>query len=144
MSVTTYLGTSSQNSVLVTSCVSSGGSSAFYICLCIVLDLGSKLIWCTSMQGINAHWPGGPSAFGSHWWHWTAKSSLCALAVSNGGVYHKFYLGKTEMAIYMFIYALVFPYIFLLVDCFEWALIDDIEQQRVHSVLWQFRMGGLS
>ena len=60
------------------------------------------------------------------------------------GVYHKFYLGKTEMAIYMFIYALVFPYIFLLVDCFEWALTDDIEQQRVHSVLWQFQMGVLS
>ena len=43
--------------------------------------------------------------------------------------------------IYMCIYALVFPYIFLLVDCFEWALIGDIEQQRVHSVLWQFQMG---
>ena len=43
----------------------------------------------------------------------------------------------------MFIYALVFPYIFLLVDCFKWALIGDIEQQRVHSVLWQFQMGGL-
>ena len=42
----------------------------------------------------------------------------------------------------MFIYALVFPYIFLLVDCFEWALICDIEQQRVHSVLWQFQMWG--
>ena len=41
----------------------------------------------------------------------------------------------------MCIYALVFPYIFLLVDCFEWALIGDIEQQRVHSVLWQFQMG---
>ena len=25
------------------------------------------------------------------------------------------------------------PYIFLLVDCFEWALIDCIEKQRVHS-----------
>ena len=68
-----------------------------------------------------------------------------------------------------FLYALVFPYIFLLFDCFEWylplvstcllyslvfpdifilfdcfalALIDCIEKDRVHSVLWQFRMGG--
>ena len=29
---------------------------------------------------------------GSHWLHWKAKSSLWALAVSNGGVYHKIYL----------------------------------------------------
>ena len=42
----------------------------------------------------------------------------------------------------MCIYALVFPYIFLLVDCFEWALIGHIEKCRVHSVLWQFQMGG--
>ena len=27
---------------------------------------------------------------------------------------------------------------------FKRALIDDIEQQRVHSVLWQFQMGGQS
>ena len=37
---------------------------------------------------------------------------------------------------------MTFPYIFLLVDCFEWALIGHIEKQRVHSVLWQFQMGG--
>ena len=42
----------------------------------------------------------------------------------------------------MFIYALVFPYIFLLVDCFEWALIDGIEKRSGPSLLWQFRMGG--
>ena len=41
-----------------------------------------------------------------------------------------------------FLYALVFPYIFLLFDCFEWALIDCIEKCRGHSVLWQFQMGG--
>ena len=40
-----------------------------------------------------------------------------------------------------FLYALVFPYIFLLFDCFEWALIDCIEKRRGHSVLWQFRTG---
>ena len=33
---------------------------------------------------------------GSLWWHWTVKSSFCALAVLNRGSYHKFYLGKTE------------------------------------------------
>ena len=40
-----------------------------------------------------------------------------------------------------FLYALLFPYIFLLFDCFEWALIDRIEKCRGHSVLWQFQMG---
>ena len=27
-------------------------------------------------------------------------------------------------------------------NCFEWGLIDDIDQQRVHSFHWQFQMGG--
>ena len=43
-----------------------------------------------------------------------------------------------------FLYALVCPYIFLLFDCFEWALIDYIEKHRVHSVLWQFQWGGVN
>ena len=47
----------------------------------------------------------------------------------------------STFGMYMCIYALVIPYIFLLVDCFEWALIGDIEQERFHSVLWQFWMG---
>ena len=34
------------------------------------------------------------------------------------------------------LYALVFPYIFLLCDCFEWALIDHIVKCKVHSVVW--------
>ena len=38
--------------------------------------------------------------------------------------------------------AVVFPYIFLLFDCFEWVLIDCIEKHRGHSELWQFQMGG--
>ena len=41
-----------------------------------------------------------------------------------------------------FLYALIFPYIFLLFDCFEWVLMDCIEKRRGHSVLWQFQMGG--
>ena len=40
--------------------------------------------------------------------------------------------------------ALVFPYIFLLFDCFEWALIDCIEKHRGHSELWQFQGEGSS
>ena len=53
------------------------------------------------------------------------QSSLCTLAVSNGGSVISF----------------TFHYIFLLVDCFKWALIGHIEKQRVHSVLWQFQRG---
>ena len=34
-----------------------------------------------------------------------------------------------------FLYALVFPYISLLFDCFKWALTHDIEKHRGHSVL---------
>ena len=52
--------------------------------------------------------------------------------------------GPSVFGIYMFIYALVFPYIFLLVDCFKWALIDDIEQQRVHLCSGSFEWGGPS
>ena len=37
---------------------------------------------------------------------------------------------------------LVCPYIFLLFDCFEWALIDCIVKCKVCSVLWQFHWGG--
>ena len=64
-----------------------------------------------------------PFRMGSHWWHWTAKSWLSALAVLNGG-------------------RRIFSYIFLLVDHFKWALIGNIGQWRVDSVLWQFQMGG--
>ena len=48
----------------------------------------------------------------------------------------------SAFGICMHIYALVFPYIFLLVDCFKWSLIGHIEKCRVHSVLWQVWMGG--
>ena len=36
---------------------------------------------------------------------------------------------------------LTFLYIFLLLDCFTFALIDCIEKQRAHSELWQFQLG---
>ena len=88
------------NLVLVTSCVSMGGSSACHshrqhwtvkssLCALAVLTRGAICLWylyiyiCT---GISLYfliswlfW------MGSHWWHWKAKSSLCALAVLNGG-----------------------------------------------------------
>ena len=40
------------------------------------------------------------------------------------------------------LYALVFPYIFLLFDCFKSVLIDRIVKCKVHSVVWQFQRGG--
>ena len=41
------------------------------------------------------------------------------------------------------IHLVTFLYILLLVDCFQWALIDCIEKQRVHSELCQFQTGGV-
>ena len=42
------------------------------------------------------------------------------------------------------LYPLVFPYIFLLFDCFKWALIDRIVKCKFLSVLWQFQPGGVN
>ena len=42
------------------------------------------------------------------------------------------------------LYALVFPYIFLLFDCFEWALIDCIVKCKVHSVALAVSNGGVN
>ena len=94
------------------------------------------------------------------WQHWTAKRSLCTLTVLNGGVHLSLSLndnieqwrdhsvlwhcqpgGPSAFGVCIFIYALVCPYIFLLVDCFKWAFIYVSEQQKVHSVLWQIQMG---
>ena len=95
MSVTTYLGTSSQIRYWSLHVLVRGG----FICILLSLTtLNSEEFTLCS----GSFKSGGPSAFG----------------------------------IYMFIYALVFPYIFLLVYCLEWALIGHIEQERVHSVFW--------
>ena len=102
-------------------CLIDGGSICLwylYVYICTGISLYLLISWLFWM--------------GSHWWHWTVKSSLCAVAVSNWGSIISFTWVKLK-----------FPYIFLLVDCFKWALIDDIEQQRVHSVLWQFWTGGV-
>ena len=52
--------------------------------------------------------------------------------------------GPSAFGIYMYSLCTGISLDFLLVECFEWALIGDIEKHRVHSVLWQFRMGGPS
>ena len=81
----------------------------------------------------------------SHWLHCNTKSSLWSLEVSKPGgegVNLKIY-PKSEHEL-LFLYALVFPYIFLLFDCFEWVLIDCIVKCKVHSVLWQFQPGGVN
>ena len=102
---------------------------------------------------------GGSSAFESHWQHWTVKSSLCALPVFTRGSIWLWVslttLNSEEFTLYSASvdhggsivsftwvnWQLKFPYIFLLVDCFKWAPIDNIEPWKVHSVLWQFQMG---
>ena len=60
--------------------------------------------------------------------------------IQGGGVHLKLYLGKSENEL-LVLNTLVFPYIFLLFDCFEWVLIDRIVKCKVHSVLWQFQAG---
>ena len=70
----------------------------------------------------------------SPWHHWTVKRSLCALTVVNRGVH-------LPLVSICFLYALVFPYIFLLFDCFEWALIGNIAKCRVYLTLQQFWLG---
>ena len=60
---------------------------------------------------------------GSHWPHWTAKRSLSALAVSNGG-------GRTS------------PVSFSSNDCFKWVLIDGMDTHRVRSFSPAVLFGG--
>ena len=93
---------------------------------------------------------GGPSAFESKWHQWTVKRSLCALAVLPGGLsafgVHIFIYAQASICLWylhvFFLYALVFPDIFLLFDCFKLALIGYIEKCRVHSACWQFWLRG--
>ena len=72
---------------------------------------------------------GGPSAFGIYMF------SLC----TGISLYLPIILPLVSTCL---LYVLLFPYIFLLFDCFEWVLIDRIEKCRGHSALWQFQMGG--
>ena len=73
---------------------------------------------------------------------WRHHSVLCQIY---GGYIGRFTWCHTDISLYLPIswdVTLTFPDIFLLVDCFAWALIDCIEKQRVHSELWQFQIGG--
>ena len=72
-----------------------------------------------------------PFQMGSHWWHWTVKRSLSALAVLNRGE-------KGEGHIYPPGVNLKIWAHFKFCSCFT----EHIEQWRDHSVLWQFQMGG--
>ena len=77
--------------------------------------------------------------------YFISNSVLVTSCVSTGWSIWLWYLYvHWSLFIYRSAIALVFPYIFLSVDCFEWGLIDHIEQQRDHSVHWQFQMGGPS
>ena len=88
----------------------------------LVISLYLPIIWLFRM--------------GTHWLHWKALRSLRALTVSYRG-------GSICLwCLHVFSMCWLFPYIFLLFDCFEWALIDCIEKLRGHSELWQFHMGG--
>ena len=63
-----------------------------------------------------------------HSWPLDVSNNLSGYCISNLVLVSAF-------DICMCIYALVFPYIFLLVDCFKWSLIGHIEKCRVHSAL---------
>ena len=117
MSVRIYLGTSSQiwcwslhatvwgvhlTSIYIhgTRCISRcsghfmlsrwGGQSDFgiYMCIGLYISIDLPLPWYFLIS-----WP---FWMGSHWWHRSVKSSLFSMAVSNGGVNLKIYLGKSE------------------------------------------------
>ena len=83
-------------------------------------NLSSPPIWCFTSQR--------PSAFGIYMFSLCTGIALYLLII-------------LPLVSACFLYALVCPYIFLLFDCFEWALIDCIVKCRVHSALWQFQMG---
>ena len=83
---------------------------------------------------------GGPSAFGVYIFSLCAGMSLfdcfkwvlidCIVKCRGHSELWQFQLGGVHLPLVStcFLYALVFPYIFLLLDCFEWALIDCIEK----------------
>ena len=137
---------------------------ASYIYICIVVDPAIKLICCLQDQGgvsqplsLNDNfeqWRDHSVACQCRWGvylslsandnneQWRHHSVLCQIY---GGYIGRFTWCHTDISLYLPIswdVTLTFPDIFLLVDCFAWALIDCIEKQRVHSELWQFQMGG--
>ena len=61
------------------------------------------------------------------------------ITLSSDSVDWGVHLPLVSVSLYMHICIYI---IFLLVDCFKWALIGNIEKRRVHSALWQFLQGG--
>ena len=142
-------------------------TTIFLLYICIVVDLAMKLICCLT------DW-GGYSCLGILMTTFNSEEiTLWCASVGRGGVYlslsandnieqwrdHsvlcQIYGGyivrctwcHTDISSYLPIswgVTLTFPYIFLLLDCFKFPLIDHIEKQRDHSELWQFQMGGIS
>ena len=74
-------------------------------------------------------------------WHNSDKIYIYKSCIECKAVKLKIYLGKSENEL-LFLYALVFPYIFLLFDCLKLALIDRIVKCKVLSVLSQLALGG--
>ena len=89
--------------------------------LCSGISLYLPIIWLFQM--------------GAHWLHW----KVVEVTQSSGSFRWGVHLPLVSTC---FLYVLVFPYIFLLFDCFGWALIDCIEKHRGHTELWQFHLGG--
>ena len=114
------------------------------LCALTVLTRGSICLWVSlvfdNIEQWRDHsvlwqcWMGGPSVSKSVTTLNSEEITLCSDSVECGG--------PSAFGVCIFIYALVCPYISFLVDCFEWAFIYIIEQRKVHSVLWQFQMGG--
>ena len=81
----------------------------------------------------------GSSAFGSHWQHWTVKRSLCALTA----------LTRGSICLCVSMTTLNSEEITLCSDSVVWgvhlplSLIDNTEQWRDHSVLWQCQRGSI-
>ena len=74
--------------------------------------------------------------------HWYFLISSYYLTVSNGHSLTALKSVEVTQHSGSFKWGGSITYIFLLFDCFKWALIDCIEKCRGYSALWQFQMGG--
>ena len=113
MSVTTYLGTSSQIWYWSLHVLVLGGSSdlGMYMCIVLYISIDLPLHWYFVIFSYKLTVLNGLSLM-------TLKSkefTLCSGSFEWGYII-SFTLVKLK-----------FPYIFLLVDCFQWAVIDDTE-----------------
>ena len=108
-----------------------------YIFLYLPLSLNDNIEQWRDHSVLWQCWPGRhPSAFESHWQHWTAKRSLCALTVS-WGVHQP----VVSVSSYMHWYFLIFSYICLWVSMTtlnseEITLCSDSVDQGASICLW--------